>query len=374
MKKHVLFALLFCLLLPALLCMAEGQELLLNDTHQVRVLGRCLTGNEGLYLSWTCSGVDFSFTGTEVHAHLGVPESHGNPVLMGVFVDGEEECTSYLLLENTDEDVILAEDLEDGEHTIRLLKLSEARFGSVVLQSLWTDGGDIVPTEAKERLIEFVGDSITCGFGTLASEPDSPFLISEEDGSLTYAYLLSQYFDADFRFVSTSGIGVCRNNTGDETITMPVVYPYVQYHLQKATDTPVSAEQLWADTDHAEADLVVLHLGTNDEASIPATEAGGRERFQQNYTDFLKQVRLLNPQAMILVTYGTMKLEMAPYIDQAVADYVQQTGDDAIASYTYDFLAKNEIGGMTASHPSAFSHQMMADALYEEICQLMDWE
>lgn len=373
MKKHVLIVLLFCLLFP-LLCVAEGQELLLTDTQQVRVLGRCLTGQEGLYLSWTCSGVEFSFTGTEVHAHLVVPENAGDPVLMGVFVDGEEECTSYLLLENTDEDVVLAEGLEDGEHTIRLLKLSEARFGLVVLQSLWTDGGDFAPTEAKERLIEFVGDSITCGFGTLASEPDSPFLTSEEDGSLTYAYLLSQYFDADFRFVSTSGIGVCRNNTGDETITMPVVYPYVQYYLQKEMGTSASADQLWMDTDHAEADLVVLHLGTNDEASIPAEEPGGREHFQQSYTEFLKQVRLINPQAMILVTYGTMKLEIAPYIDQAVADYVQQTGDEAIASYTYDFLAKNEIGGMTASHPSAFSHQMMADALYEEICQLMDWE
>lgn len=374
MKKHFWFVLMICLLLLPLLAAAEGQQVSLPQTEQVRILGRCLTSDEGLYLSWTCSGVEFTFTGTEARACIGLSSDADAPVLMGVFVDEEEECTSAFLLESTDEEVVLAEALEDEEHTLRLLKLSEARHGNVVLKSLWTDGGDIAPTEQKERLIEFVGDSITCGYGTLASEPDAPFLVEEEDGSLTYAYLLAQYLDADFRFVSTSGIGVYRNNNGDEDITMPVVYPYVQYHLQKSADASVSADQLWADTPHAKADLVVLHLGTNDETAIQPDDAEDLKRFQQCYTDFLRQVRQLNPQATILVTYGVMKLNLAPYIDQAVADYISQTGDEAIVSYTYDFLAKNEMDGMTAGHPSAFSHEMMADALYGVVCQLMDWE
>lgn len=365
MKKHAWLALMLCLLLPCLAA-ADGQQISLSQTDQVRVLGRCLTTEDGLSLSWTCSGVEFSFTGTEAWASIGLSSEADTPVLMGVFVDGEEECTSTFLVESAHEEVILAEALEDEEHTVRLLKLSEARWGTAVLKSLWTDGGEIAPTEAKERVIEFVGDSITCGYGTLASEPDSPFRIEEEDGSLTYAYLLAQYLDADFRFVATSGIGVSRNNTGDETTTMPVVYPYVQYHA--------SAEQLWADTPHAEADLVVLHLGTNDENAIPAEDAEARMRFQHCYTEFLKQVRLLNPQAIILVTYGVIGWEFSADIDQAVAEYISQTGDEAIAMYMYDFLATKEIGGVTAGHPSAFSHEMMADALYEEICQLMDWE
>ena len=49
-----------------------AQEIEFPETEQIRVLGRCLTGTDGLYLSWTNSGVEFVFEGTQATASLGL--------------------------------------------------------------------------------------------------------------------------------------------------------------------------------------------------------------------------------------------------------------------------------------------------------------
>lgn len=374
MKKSVSF---LALLVAAVLlgsALSFAQEIEFPETEQIRVLGRCLTGTDGLYLSWTNSGVEFVFEGTQATASLGLSSPEDEPALMGVFVDDEEEASELLIVDSQEQSLTLAQDLEAGEHTLRLLKLSEARYGTVVLKSLRTDGESLLPTEPRERLIEFIGDSITCGFGTLAEEKDDPFQVTQEDGSLAYAYLLASAFEADFRFICCSGIGVFSNNTGDRAHVMPAIYPYVQYFVQQQEQPPVAKDLLWTDTPHQEADLVVLHLGTNDEAVLGLEDEENLTQFQNAYAAFLKQVRAVNPEAKILVTYGAMRLGLAPWIEQAVETYRNQTGDEEIATFMYDFLAQKEIGGLTAGHPSAFIHSQMADALWEPVCELTGWD
>lgn len=358
----------------ALAASASAQQICFPETEHIRVLGRCLPGKDGLYLSWTNSGVEFVFEGTQATASLGLSSPEDSPALMGVFVDGEEEFPDLLTVDSQGQNLTLAQNLEDGEHTIRLLKLSEAQCGTVVLKSLRTDGESVTPTERKERLIEFIGDSITCGYGILAEEEDAPFLVTQEDGSQTYAYLLASAFGADFRFVCSSGIGVLSDHTGARDNVMSRVYPYVQYFVQQQDPSPVDRERLWTDTPHQEADLVVLHLGTNDEIALGLEDEENLKQFQDAYAALLEQVRAANPNAQILVTYGAMTLGITPWIEQAVETYRGQTGDEEIAVFTYDFLAKNESGGVTAGHPSTFIHSQMADALWEPVCELTGWE
>ena len=48
--------------------------------------------------------------------------------------------------------------------TVRVIKLSEAAQSTVGIAGIEvTSVGDIAPTQQKERFIEFIGDSFTCG-------------------------------------------------------------------------------------------------------------------------------------------------------------------------------------------------------------------
>ena len=55
-------------------------------------------------------------------------------------------------------------ELPEGESTVKLIKLSEAAQSVIAIDSFEVDGKP-QPTEAAKHSIEFIGDSITCGYG-----------------------------------------------------------------------------------------------------------------------------------------------------------------------------------------------------------------
>ena len=64
----------------------------------------------------------------------------------------------------------------------------------------------------------FIGNSITCGYGTETTDPYEHFSYDNENHTLTYAYLAARDLDADFHVVARSGIGhlpqLCRSAHG----------------------------------------------------------------------------------------------------------------------------------------------------------------
>jgi hypothetical protein len=60
----------------------------------------------------------------------------------------------------------------------------------------------------------FIGDSITAGYGVGAEAPDSVYKVSEEDGSKTYAYIVANNLEYEWRFVCRRGVGVLANADG----------------------------------------------------------------------------------------------------------------------------------------------------------------
>ena len=66
-----------------------------------------------------------------------------------------------------DQNCYVVKDLPTGEHTLRVVKRTEALFGSTLFKGLLLDSkGTLLEPPAKPvRKIEFVGDSIICGYG-----------------------------------------------------------------------------------------------------------------------------------------------------------------------------------------------------------------
>lgn len=126
-----------------------------------------------LWFNWTCSGFTITFTGKTLRAKIlaiGDGKESDGPVAypcLGVADENGElsqrfRCTGgplwYTLFSG-----------EEGTHTLRLTKLSENQFGRTALLCLEA-GGQLLPAKAPKRRLsmEFIGDSITCGFGNEA--------------------------------------------------------------------------------------------------------------------------------------------------------------------------------------------------------------
>lgn len=128
----------------------------LETTYALRYLGRVNPGTREL--TWSATGVSFTFLGTSASIELGAVTGSNSAELI---VDGK---SSYIPdIEGAF--ISTLTNLTYGNHTVEFRKSSEALFGSIFLDNITTDGtfGPDIP--ASSRRIEVIGDSITSAYG-----------------------------------------------------------------------------------------------------------------------------------------------------------------------------------------------------------------
>lgn len=343
----------------------------------VRLIGRTsvFDGEDGVYLSWSCSGFAFTFEGTAARLTVGTEgpwaDQAGREALVGVFVDGETDHSATFTVGEADRTVTLAKGLAPGTHTIRVLKLSEtSRSAAVHIGALQVQGSGVRPADAPRRRIEFVGDSITAGYGILAAKRKAPYRPTEQDGTLAYAFRAAQQLDAEATIIAVSGDGCYCDADGGRHELMPELYGYRDYLLERDLKKP--SRTVWSNKGRTDApQVVVVNLGTNDQYTVLLQKK--EAAFTAAYTTFLKQLRANNPAARLLVTLGPMKYDLWPAIEEAVAHYREETGDERIYTYRYTYRYNEIEGGVTAGHPSAAVHARMAADLAAEIRRVTGW-
>ena len=178
----------------------------------------------------------------------------------------------------------------------------------------------------------------------------------------SYAYLTAQLLDADYSAVSYSGYGVVSGYTTGERnpdALLPDCYELV--------GKPSDYAQAWDFESHTN-DVVVINLGTNDNSYLSQDFDNRKDEFIAAYTAFLGQVREKNPEAVIICTMGTMGGEdVYPLIQQAIAEYTQQTGDSRVSSY--QSATQKPANGLGSDwHPSEVTQQLSAYVLADKIC------
>ncbi|GGG06858.1 hypothetical protein GCM10010912_59410 [Paenibacillus albidus] len=133
----------------------------------VKIIGRTHYYNDVLCLALSGGGVEFSFYGTKAEITIkgdSIASTGNNLARIGISVNGirviddqvDQPLKTYTVFESdTEQDVI-----------VRITKLSEAAMSTVAIQEIAVDAADgIKPTPPKSHTIEFIGDSITCGYG-----------------------------------------------------------------------------------------------------------------------------------------------------------------------------------------------------------------
>lgn len=335
------------------------------DEDYVKISGRTYTNSGGtVILSNTYSSVEFAFVGTLAEVTL-TSDCKDSKARVGIFVNGERAIDT-MLTEKTTTLKVFESDVPE-KCIVSIVKLSEQSHSYVGVKNIYavTEYG-IIPTPERERKIEFIGDSITCGYGVDAPNEGYDFSTETEDGSKTYAALVGKALDADVNIVAWSGIGVYSCYTsGDEPSQWKLVSG-----IYDNTDIMHTSKK-W-DFSKWQPDVVVINAGTNDKSWTKGIDQRV-DTFGSAYYDLICQVREKNPDAYIICSLGAMGNDLMPEIKEQVAAYSANTGDYHIT--TFEFANQNGYrdGYGADYHPSAKTHQKMADKLAPFIAELMNW-
>lgn len=342
----------------------------------VKIIGRTHYYNDVLWLALSGGGVEFSFHGKKAEITLKgdpIASTGNNLARVGISINGkrviddqiDKPLKTYTVFESdTEQDVI-----------VRITKLSEAAMSTVGIQEIAVDAADgIKPTLPNVHTIEFIGDSITCGYGVDDEHELHSFSTATEDVTKTYAYLTAEQLQADYSIVSFSGYGIITGYTeNDQKLTTHLLPDYYEKvgKSEGKFDGIVLPQDLCWDFNKFVPELIVINLGTNDD-SYTKDDTAKQTEYAREYVEFLKMVRRNNLHAPILCTLGIMGDRLYPYVEQAVNNYTRETGDSNITAMKFDVQLAAD-GYVANFHPSRVTHSKAADKLTAHIKELMTW-
>jgi lysophospholipase L1-like esterase len=292
---------------------------------------------------------------------------------VGIYVNGRRVIDT--MIEQPKQTIPVFESSEPQEITVRIMKLSECAMSVIGIADIEaeTEGG-IHPTAKNERAIEFVGDSITCGFGVDLEDPDTQFQTNTEDVTRAYAYKTAQKLHSDYSMVCFSGYGILSGYTDMDIRQVeqlvPNYYEKIGFSYGRPFGTFCLQDVVW-DFSRYQPDLVVINLGTNDD-SYCKEDTARRQQFTEKYVEFLGVIRKNNPQATILCIVGLMGERIYPAVESAVEIYSTNTAETNV--YAMKLTEQiPEDGLVSCSHPTEISHEKTAVNVADKIKKIMNW-
>ncbi|MCR2805932.1 S-layer homology domain-containing protein [Paenibacillus soyae] len=269
----------------------------IEPTHAaIQYVGRWDAATSDTYMShWPGASIRAGFTGTKARLVLG-----GAADLFVKIDDG-----AYTFYDNASGTINLTRTpLEDGTHELTIV--AKDITDRVAFQGLLVEEGKtVLPAEPKERLVEFVGDSITVGYRMPDVVLDS------------YARLTAERLGVDHTQIAYTGICL---QTGVACYAPNSLGMSEQYFKLGTGDDAASPE--WDFARYA-PDAIVINIGTNDD-KFEVTE----EAFRSTYATFLADIRERHPNADILVM-RTLGGFLAEATEAAVQERIE-AGDDAV--------------------------------------------
>jgi lysophospholipase L1-like esterase len=325
----------------------------------VRWMGRVDTTNaDQPRFSWSGTGFVARFNGTSLTAQLNVT---GASAIFKAVVDGAPQA-AFTAASGT-ATYMLASGLAAGVHTVELYRQTEGAQGETRLTGLTVgDGALMDPPAGANRLLEVIGDSITCGYGVLGTLQDQDCFPTESHWD-TYAAVAGRALGAEVSTIAVSGKGVVRNyDPNDTSARMPMLYPRVIANA----DTPA-----W--DFHVEPQVVIINLGTND---ISNNKGDPGDAFRDTYISLLQTIRREYPHAYIMciiapLLSGSDLTTIKGHIKDAV-DARAAAGDTNVELFG-NIPAQSSDKFACQYHPNVAENQMMSDLLVAEIKAKLGW-
>jgi hypothetical protein len=327
--------------------------------------GRTLITNDKLELISSAVHFGFSFEGDGVEVYASLPEWMDHNYLQyeldGVYqkrikVSKDQNAPIHLNANG------------NGKHTIWIYKATEATTGAVFIEKISGKNVRAIPN-SNAPLIEFIGNSITCGAAADASEVPCGTGVYHDQHNAYYAYgpRVARKLSANYILSSVSGIGIYRTWNREEP-SMPQVY-------EKA-DFQVGSTRNW-DFSRYTPKIVSIALGTNDlsngDGKTPRTPFDSA-RFVNGYIAFVQLVKSKYPSAQIVLLNSPMvggeKNILLQNCLKAVKTKIDglHPADKPVAVF---FFKPMQAGGCTG-HPDVEDHSVLADELFPFLKHLVE--
>lgn len=311
--------------------------------------GRVQIDQQGANTTYTYSwpGVYFAadFSGSALDVHFNDDQN-----IFALIVDSKDP----IQISKPGKQVYSLKDLGEGKHSVRLEKLTETQSSTGKFE------GFSIPAPqkpgkvfARQRQIEFIGDSYTVGYGNTSTTHDctTEDVYKTTNTQVAFGPLLAKHFDADYQINASSGFGVVRNYNGTSPDkSLPKLYPYT---LNDAGQ--IYQSRSW----HPQ--LIVVGLGTNDFSTAlnPQEKWKTRDELRQDYvatyTDFIAKLHAREPKAFILLMASdAFEGEIAQQVEKVVAQ-AKAAGNKRIDLLVF----KNLDQGGCHWHPSAKDDRML---------------
>jgi lysophospholipase L1-like esterase len=235
-----------------------------------------------------------------------------------------------------------------GRHHLELFKRSEAAAGTVRFRGI-----EIVPpakvwapTPPHYKLaMEFIGDSITVGACNEDGAADQWDDRRTHNCALSYATLTAEAFDADYRNIAVSGMGIAIG-------WVPMKAGEIWNRLYPDTNSPPADLHAWM------PNVVLVNFGENDDSYPRAHGQPFPANFTDGYVALIHAIRAAYPDARIVLLRGGMfgGARSEPLRAAWEAAVKNLEAHDAHVSH---FVFTH----WTSTHPRVVDDRMMADEL-----------
>ncbi|PRY10171.1 GDSL-like lipase/acylhydrolase family protein [Pontibacter ummariensis] len=315
-----------------------------------------LNNTQDLELVSSAVHFGFSFEGDEARLYASIPNAEGHNYLQ-YELDGAYQ--KRVKVSGTSTEPIVIKVPTRGRHTVWVYKATEAHTGPIAIQKVVADDIKAIQKPGAP-IIEFIGNSITCGAAMDPSEVacGTGEYHDQHNAYMAYGPRVARALNVNFVLSCVSGIGAYRNWNSDGP-TMPQVY--------EKTDFQDTNTQRWDFSTFTPA-VVSIALGTNDfshgdgkKERLPFDSA----RFISSYVNFVQLVKAKYPEAQIALLSSpmlngkdrtTLQHALTAIKEQIDAKY---PADKPVALH---FFQPMQASGCTG-HPSVEEHGILADEL-----------
>lgn len=327
-----------------------------------------------MYFNWPASGFEISFNGTGLKAQILTGAlDEGNHVYVYALVDGDEEPdpSKAIELNLCDGWYTLCENLEEGEHTVKVVRRDSMGTGgdrATAIRAYDVLGGNTMneAPEASAYKIEAFGDSITCGDELwLNGYSEDGSRQSAADGWQTYAAYVARQFDAELNVISISGNGLICSLMGSKFLEIPDRFHNTdEFNLKGKDDWDFSKYQ---------AGLVLINLGTNDCTGVPNNYS--YEEFEQAYVDFCTDIKTAYPDCRIVAMLGMMggRGKVWPSIENAAKRINDTYGEGTMYTLWLEQEGISDSPVQGGGHPSAEAQAKAGEIISELVEKELGW-